>query len=98
MAAHWEVLVGSVRAAGFRPLGVDGAYAAFPSVCRFVSGRLRLVWRQGADHAASRDGEIYTTTSDDSGRTWTAAVVAVSDSAGVDLRDPCIASADGTTW
>jgi hypothetical protein len=89
--------VGSVRASGFRPIGVDAAYSAFPSVCRFGSGELRLVWRQGSDHVASRDGVIRTSTSADVGRTWTAATTAVSE-AGIDLRDPCV-STDGTsTW
>jgi hypothetical protein len=95
---YWGGFVGSVRAGGFRALGVDAAYAAFPSVCRFVSGALRLVWRQGADHVAARDGKVYTATSPDNGRTWSAASVAVADSPGVDLRDPCIATAGGTTW
>lgn len=90
--------MGSVRANGFRPVGVDGAYAAFPSVCRFASGQLRLVWRQGSDHVNARDGRIYTATSADNGRTWSAAAVAVTDAAGIDLRDPCISTAGGTTW
>lgn len=63
-----------------------------------MSGQLLLVWRQGADHVAARDGKVYASTSADNGRTWTAASVAVSDSPGVDLRDPCVASAGGTTW
>jgi hypothetical protein len=88
--------MGSVRANGFRPLGVDGAYAAFPSVCRFSSGQLRLVWRQGTDHVTARDGDIYSSTSVDNGRTWTAATVPVTDP--VDLRDPCISTAGGNTW
>lgn len=88
--------MGSVRASGFRPVGVDGAYAAFPSVCRFGSGQLRLVWRQGADHSNARDGKVYTATSLNDGRTWGTASVAVTDT--VDLRDPCIATAGGTTW
>jgi hypothetical protein len=90
--------MGSVRSNGFRPVGVDAAYAAFPSVCRFTSGQLRLVWRQGSDHVTARDGRVYTSTSADNGRTWSAATVAVTDAAGVDLRDPCISTAGGTTW
>jgi hypothetical protein len=85
-----------VRAYDFRPIGVDSAYAAFPSVCRFSSGQLRLVWRQGADHVDARDGEIHTATSVDDGMTWSPASVALKDTA--DLRDPCISSAGGTTW
>jgi BNR repeat-like domain len=88
--------MGSVRASGFRALGVDTAYAAFPSVCRFAGGQLRLVWRQGTDHASTRDGKVYTATSSDTGRTWGAASIAVTDT--VDLRDPCISTAGGTTW
>lgn len=88
--------MGSVRANGFRPIGVDSAYAAFPSVCRFDSGQLRLVWRQGSDHVTARDGNIHTSTSTDNGLTWTAATIAVDDT--VDLRDPCIATAGGTTF
>jgi hypothetical protein len=34
----------------------------------------------------------------DNGRTWAAATTAVSDVAGVDLRDPCISTGGGTTW
>jgi hypothetical protein len=86
----------SVRANGFRPLGVDAAYSAFPSVCRFTSGQLRLVWRQGTDHVNARDGDIYTATSVDDGRTWSAAALAVSDT--VDLRDPCVSTDGSTTW
>jgi BNR repeat protein len=90
--------MGSVRANGFRPVGVDGAYAAFPSVCRFPSGQLRLVWRQGSDHVTARDGRVHTSTSADNGRTWSTATVAVTDAVGVDLRDPCVSTAGGTTW
>jgi hypothetical protein len=57
---------------------------------------LRLVWRQGTDHAAARDGKIHTVTSVNDGRTWSAASIAVTDTA--DLRDPCISTAGGTTW
>jgi len=85
-----------VRASGFRALGVDSAYSAFPSVCQFGGGGLRLVWRQGTDHAAARDGVIRTSTSADNGRTWTAATTAVTDP--TDLRDPCVSTASGTTW
>ncbi|WP_166664150.1 exo-alpha-sialidase [Actinophytocola oryzae] len=77
---------------------MDGGYAAFPSVCRSAGGQLRLVWRQGSDHVNARDGRIHTTTSTDNGRTWSTATVAVTDVAGVDLRDPCISTAGGTTW
>lgn len=90
--------MGIVRANGFRAVGVDAAYSAFPSVCRFGGGLLRLVWRQGSDHAAARDGVIRTTTSADNGRTWTAATTAVSDVPGVDLRDPCVSTGGGNTW
>ena len=88
--------MGSVRANGFRPLGVDAAYSAFPSVCRFASGQLRLVWRQGTDHVNARDGDIYTATSVNDGRTWTTATVPFTDPD--DLRDPCVSTAGGTTW
>jgi len=57
---------------------------------------LRLVWRQGTDHVTTRDGKVYTSTSGNNGRTWSAATIAVTDT--VDLRDPCIATAGGTTW
>lgn len=90
--------MGVVRANGFRAVGVDAAYSAFPSVCRFGGGSLRLVWRQGTDHVVARDGMIRTSTSADNGRTWTAATTAVSGSAGVDLRDPCISTGGGNTW
>lgn len=85
-----------MRANDFRPIGVDSAYAAFPSVCRFGSGLLRLVWRQGTDHVDARDGAVHTAVSEDGGQTWSAASVALKDTA--DLRDPCISSTGGTTW
>ena len=90
--------MGVVRAAGFRAIGVDGAYSAFPSICRFGSGQLRLVWRQGANHVDARDGVVRTCVSDDNGRTWGAATTAVSAPAGTDLRDPCISTDGTTTW
>ena len=90
--------MGSVRAGGFRALGVDSAYSAFPSVCRFSGGGLLVVWRQGSDHAPARDGVIRGSTSADNGRTWTAAGTAVSDAPGVDLRDPCVTTSGGNTW
>jgi hypothetical protein len=90
--------MGVVRANGFRAVGVDAGYSAFPSVCRFGGGQLRLVWRQGSDHVAARDGVVRTATSADNGRTWAAATTAVSDAPGVDLRDPCVSTGGGSTW
>jgi hypothetical protein len=90
--------MGAVRAAGFRAVGVDGAYSAFPSICRFGSGALRLVWRQGSNHATARDGVVRTSVSTDGGLTWGVATTAVSAAAGTDLRDPCIATDGTTTW
>ncbi|WP_158073409.1 sialidase family protein [Actinophytocola xanthii] len=87
-----------MRARGFRAVGVDAAYSAFPSICRFESGDYRLVWRQGSDHVASRDGVVRTSVSTDGGLSWGAASTAVAGPAGRDLRDPCIATSNGTTW
>lgn len=78
-------------------IGNDAAYAAFPGVVQLPSGRLRMVWRQGTDHVNTHDGVIKTATSDDLGRTWSAATTLISDGAAPDLRDPSISiSPDGT--
>jgi hypothetical protein len=78
-------------------IGNDAAYAAFPGVVQLPSGRLRMVWRQGTDHVASHDGVIKTATSDDLGRTWSAATTLYSDGTAPDVRDPSISiSPDGT--
>lgn len=91
--------LGTVRASPFpqRPLGVDSAYAAFPGACLQRNGALRMVWRQGTDHATARDGVIRTSLSLDRGRSWSPSMVLLADAAAPDLRDPSISvSRDGT--
>lgn len=81
-----------------RAFGQDSAHAAFPSVVQLNNGSLVMVYRQGTDHSASRDGVIKITTSTDQGRTWSAPTTALTGSpAGTDLRDPCVSlSRSGT--
>lgn len=86
-----------VHARVSRAVGVDSAYSAFPSVCRFPSGVLRLVWRQGSNHAAARDGVVRTSVSTDGGLSWGTPSTALA-AAGFDLRDPCVATSGGVTW
>lgn len=87
---------GVVRAGGFRPIGVDGAYSAFPSICQFVDRSLRLVWRQGVAHTGL-DGLIKTSTSTDNGRTWSASSTVLGTGATTDYRDPVITTFLGVT-
>jgi len=87
---------GAVRAAGFRPIGVDAGYAAFPSIAQFTDRSLRLMWREGVAHTGT-DGVIKTSTSTDNGRTWAAASTALTGAAGTDLRDPVISVSNGVT-
>lgn len=90
--------IGTIRST-FPPVAVgnDAGYAAFPGVVQLPTGRLRMVWRQGTDHVNTHDGVIKTATSDDLGRTWSAATTLISDGAAPDLRDPSISiSPDGT--
>jgi BNR repeat-like domain len=84
---------------GLAPVGVDAQYSAFPGACQHPDGTVRLVWRQGSNHATAYDGAICTATSADQGLTWSNSTVAVAGTPGsVDLRDPSISlSADGAT-
>ena len=86
------VLVGFGRSGSTPPTPRFPASAASPAVRCGSSGD------RAATTPPARDGVIRTSTSADNGRTWTAATTAVSDAPGVDLRDPCAATAGGTTW
>jgi hypothetical protein len=91
---------GMVRA--MRPMrnfGEDANHSAFPSAVTLLDGTIMVVWRQGTDHAATRDGIIRKSYTTDQGRTWSGtATVASGSPAGTDLRDPCVSlSMDGTT-
>jgi len=90
---------GSVRALRpVRHLGEDASHSAFPSAVTLLDGTIMVVWRQGTDHQATRDGIIRKSYSTDQGRTWSGtATIAVGSPAGTDLRDPCVSlSRDGT--
>lgn len=90
-------MVRAVRPA--RPFGLDTNHSAFPSVCVLLNGEVLLVYRQGTDHVASRDGVIRLSRSLDQGHTWTTpTTIATGSPAGTDLRDPCVSlSRDGLT-
>lgn len=85
--------------APMQPLNVgQDRHSAFPGMARLADGSLRLVWREGSDHVASRDGVIKIAESQDDGATWhnpqTLRMFP-------DYRDPQIASIDGIeylTW
>ncbi|WP_052663822.1 sialidase family protein [Psychromicrobium lacuslunae] len=81
---------GTVRVGQTRVVpGIDSKYAAFPSATVLADGRIFLVWREGADHIAARDGVVKAAYSSDQGLTWTAATTIFTDpTTGVDLRDP----------
>lgn len=73
-------------------------HAAFPGLARMPNGEVHLVWRQGSDHYASRDGQIWRAVSRDGGRTYTDAMLLRT---GGDHRDPSISVARGAgflTW
>jgi hypothetical protein len=78
-----------------QPIGVGAQHSAFPSMAA-TAGGLELVWRQGSDHYASRDGRIMHAVSRDLGVSWGEVSTVRS---GGDYRDPSL-SADGThlTW
>lgn len=76
-----------------------GAYEAFPDVCRLADGRLMCAFYAGYGHVAlpneqlPRGGRIGYCTSDDEGRTWSAAAVLYDGPD--DDRDPSIAQLSG---
>lgn len=83
----------TVSAAPVRlPLGAK--HSAFPSMAS-DNGVLTLVWRQGSDHYARRDGTIMLSTSADGGASWRPATVVRS---GGDHRDPSVSRANGNSW
>lgn len=81
------------------PLNVgQNRHSAFPGLVRLANGDLRLVWREGTDHANTRDGTIMRATSRDGGATFQD-VLALR--AGADYRDPSISLINGAeylTW
>lgn len=82
-----------------QPLAVGTNHSAFPGLTRDAEGTLELVWRQGTDHAATRDGQLRRAVSRDDGATY-----AESTHLRIpppDLRDPSISYARGAqhlTW
>jgi hypothetical protein len=105
--ANWRVMqedtvnslgAGRIRAVRpVRPYGGDAAHSAFPGVVVLRNGSLVMVYRQGTDHATSRDGHIRKAFSTDQGRTWTGSSVVMTPPVGTDLRDPSVSlSRDGT--
>jgi hypothetical protein len=73
-------------------------HSAFPGLARLDDGRLRLVWRQGKDHYASRDGDIMSALSIDDGVSYGNVRTVRT---GGDYRDPSVSLVDGTehlTW
>ncbi len=93
--------IGAGMVRGLRPIrsfGEDANHSAFPSAVTLLDGNIMVVWRQGTDHATTRDGIIRKSYSDDQGRTWFGtATIASGSPAGTDLRDPCVSlSLDGS--
>lgn len=76
-------------------LGVGAQHSAFPGMAITPAG-VELVWRQGSDHYAKRDGRIMHAVSRDNGQTFGDVTVLRQ---GGDYRDPNL-SADGQhlTW
>ncbi|WIY03210.1 sialidase family protein [Amycolatopsis mongoliensis] len=78
--------------------GQDTQHSAFPSVTRLPDNTLYVVFRQGSNHYANRDGFLRSTAGHDNGKTWSAPATVVAASAGVDYRDPSVSlSRTGTT-
>jgi len=55
----------------FEPMPLGDDYSAFPTVVEIPAG-LRAVWWQGNDHLSYGTSRLFTTTSSDSGASWTA--------------------------
>jgi hypothetical protein len=70
-------------------------HSAFPSMAKLSDGSVRLVWRQGTDHYANRDGVIMGAISYDGAHSFTNAHVL---QAGGDRRDPSVAVIYGAEW
>lgn len=88
---------GVALAAPLAPLGIGTAHSAFPGMAFTASG-LTLVWRQGTDHAAHRDGAVLRATSIDLGQSYGPPTTVLS---GRDYRDPSLAVLGGheyLTW
>ena len=81
------------------PLNVGQAqHSGFPGLVKLPDGRFVIVWRQGTDHYATRDGKIMRAVSSDGGLTY-ADVLTLR--AGADYRDSSISLIDGAqylTW
>ena len=87
------VTVGGTRLAN----AGDARYAAFPGATVLADGRVFMIWREGTDHVAAKDGIFRAQTSADQGRSWSTAFTVLS-LPGVDLRDPSVSmSADKST-
>lgn len=81
------------------PLNVgQWGHSAFPGMARTFDGSLRLVFREGSDHAAARDGRIVIASSYDDGMSW---VNPQTIRVNPDYRDPSISVINGIeylTW
>lgn len=74
---------------------------AFPWMAQMPDGTVQLVWRNGKDHATSRDGSILRARSTDGGQTFSSPITLRSGGPGGDYRDPAINYAHGAeqlTW
>lgn len=81
------------------PLNVgQSRHSAFPGLAKLPNGDLRLVWREGTDHANTRDGMIMRATSRDGGATYQDVLALRT---GADYRDPSVSVVNGAeylTW
>lgn len=76
-----------------QPLNIGTwGHSAFPGMTMLHDGSLRLVFREGSDHVASRDGRIIIAESHDGGQTWQNPQVIRQ---GGDSRDAFLASING---
>jgi hypothetical protein len=77
------------------PTGVGAQHSAFPGMIRRPEGVIELVWRQGTDHSASRDGKIMRAVSRDGGQTYGEVTHLRLPTSSVELRDPGVNYARG---
>lgn len=85
-----------VVAAPPRPLTVgQSGHAAFPGMALGPQGEIRLVWRQGSDHAAARDGALAMAVSPATALPFGDVVPLAS---GGDHRDPSPSHVRGRWW
>ncbi len=75
----------------------DGTYPGWPWIDRAPGGKLLCVWREGTRHAYSSVGKVMLSTSDDEGKTWSAARTIV-DAPQIDDRNTAILALSDTEW